>query len=179
MRPPIPNSYWIEPGRFAAGEYPGAATTEGAEAKLRTLLASGLDSFIDLTEEHEGLAPYARILDRLGKESGLATTHCRFSIRDVSVPRNSVRMGETLDAIDSALASDRNVYLHCWGGVGRTGTVVGCWFVRHGLAGEEALERLAELWRGVAKAHRKPNSPETREQAEYVLRWHEPPPSVR
>ena len=23
------------------------------------------------------------------------------------------------------------VYVHCWGGVGRTGTVVGCWLVRH------------------------------------------------
>ncbi len=26
------------------------------------------------------------------------------------------------------------VYVHCWGGVGRTGTVVGCWLLRHGYA---------------------------------------------
>ena len=31
------------------------------------------------------------------------------------------------------------MYLHCWGGVGRTGTVVGCWLVRHGRTGDEAL----------------------------------------
>ena len=31
-------------------------------------------------------------------------------------------MQEILDAVDRALAAGRNVYLHCWGGIGRTGT---------------------------------------------------------
>jgi len=35
-------------------------------------------------------------------------------------------MHEILDTIDAALSAKRIVYVHCWGGVGRTGTVIGC-----------------------------------------------------
>jgi protein-tyrosine phosphatase len=38
-----------------------------------------------------------------------------------------------LDTIDQALAEDRPVYVYCWGGHGRTGTVVGCYLRRHDL----------------------------------------------
>ncbi len=98
----------------------------------------------------------------------------RHPIVDVSVPRSPGEMAGILDAIDSALAQGRNVYLHCWGGVGRTGTVVGCWLVRHGRTGNEALAELGELWRGVEKSRYRPVSPETREQREYVRQWAEP-----
>lgn len=172
MHPPIPNSYWIKPRRLAAGEYPGARTTEAAKNKLRTLLTAGLDHFIDLTEENEGLAPYAQTLAHLSEDLGIPANHQRFAIRDGSVPPTAARMSKTLDTIDNALAAGSNVYLHCWGGVGRTGTTVGCWLVRHGMTGEEALAHIARLWRGVAKAHRLPHSPETPEQADYVRAWH-------
>ncbi|MBA3406233.1 MAG: dual specificity protein phosphatase family protein [Gemmatimonadaceae bacterium] len=35
--------------------------------------------------------------------------------------------------------SGHSIYVHCWGGVGRTGTVVGCYIVRHGRTGDDAL----------------------------------------
>ena len=173
MRPPISNSYWIEPGRFAAGEYPGAPTTGETEEKLRAFLAAGIDHFIDLTEAHEGLAPYAPTLARLSEELAVPANHQRLAIRDVSVPRTTAQMSATLDAIDAALSVGGNVYVHCWGGVGRTGTTVGCWLVRHGRSGEDALTHLAGLWRGVEKAYPSPRSPETRQQAHYVRDWRE------
>ncbi len=83
-------------------------------------------------------------------------------------------MVDILDTIDAALEEGRTVYVHCWGGVGRTGTVVGCWLVRHGRTGEEALAQVAEWWRGVEKVWRQPESPETPEQCEYVRNWTEP-----
>ena len=171
MLPPIPNSYWIEPGRFAAGEYPGAPTTRETAEKLRLLLAAGINHFIDLTERDEGLAPYAPTLARLSEELGVPTSHHRLAIRDVSVPETADQMSTTLDAIDDALSAGRHVYVHCWGGVGRTGTTVGCWLVRHGRSGEDALVHLAGLWQTVAKAQRRPRSPETLEQADYVRDW--------
>ena len=73
-------------------------------------------------------------------------------------------MTTILDALDSALAAGHTVYLHCHGGRGRTGTVVGCWLVRHGLTGEQALDRIADL-RGDDE------SPETDEQRAFVLNW--------
>ena len=97
-------------------------------------------------------------------------------IPDLSVPRDRRHMVAILDRIDAALAAGRKVYVHCWGGTGRTGTVIGCYLVRHGLTGEAALARVLELWRTMAKAPLKWRSPETEEQHDYVRRWREEPP---
>ena len=84
-----------------------------------------------------------------------------------------------LDAIDNALGAGRKIYLHCWGGIGRTGTAVGCWLVRHGLTGEAALARLNALYRTSAQSRYFPRSPETDAQVLFILDWKEtPPPSL-
>ena len=170
---PIPNSYWVVQGRFAAGEYPGAVDPRAATDKVRAVLDAGIDCFVDLTEQGE-LLPYRFIVDEEARRLGRSVEWVRHPIADVSVPRSPGEMAGILDVIDSALAQGRNVYVHCWGGVGRTGTVVGCWLVRHGRTGDEALAELGELWQGVEKIRRKPVSPETREQREYVRQWVEP-----
>ena len=53
--------------------------------------------------------------------------------------------------IERELAADRPVYVHCWGGVGRTGTVVGWWHVARGATAEEALARIAAARSGTRK----------------------------
>ena len=171
---PLPNSYWVDPGRFAAGEYPGAKSPDEAAARLRTLLQAGIDHFIDLTEPRDGLEPYAAIAQEEARRLGVNIAHERHPIADLSVPRSPDEMTAILDAIDDAVGAGRTVYLHCWGGVGRTGTVVGCWLVRHRRTGDEALRQLAEWWQGVQKVHRQPRSPETAEQFRYVREWAEP-----
>lgn len=168
-----PNAYWVIPGRFAAGEYPGAKSRRDAADKLRALMGAGIDYFIDLTEPHE-LAPYAWIAEEEAAQLGRSIEHDRRSIRDVQVPRNQHEMAAILDSIGAALDDGRTVYVHCWGGIGRTGTVVGCWLVRCGRTGEEALDQVADWWRGVEKAWRRPESPETPEQCDYVRNWTEP-----
>ena len=171
----LPNAYWVVPGRFAAGEYPGAKNREDAADKLRALLRAGVDHFVDLTEPHE-LVPYSEIAEEEATRLGRSVRHERRSIPDVSVPSSPSTMVGTLDTIDAALDEGKTVYVHCWGGVGRTGTVVGCWLVRHGMTGDEALAQVAEWWLGVEKAHRRPESPETPEQCAYVRDWAEPSP---
>jgi hypothetical protein len=54
---PHDNTYWVEPGRLLAGEYPGASNGDAASAKLRQYLDAGVDYFVDLTEDGE-LEPY-------------------------------------------------------------------------------------------------------------------------
>ena len=170
---PSSNSYWVIPGRFAAGEYPGALERGEATRQVKTLLNAGINYFIDLTRPGE-LDPYAGIAEEEARRLGSTVVHERHPIADASVP-SPEQMARTLDAIDAALGAGKTVYVHCWGGVGRTGTVVGCWLVRQGRTGDEALEQLAEWWQGVEKIYRRPISPETSEQHEYVRGWTEPP----
>ena len=167
---PLPNSYWVVPGRFAAGEYPSATDPGEAAARLRALLRAGIHHFIDLTGPGE-LPPYVEMANREAGRLGLSIEWERHPVADLSVPTSPQQMSGILNAIDAAMCDGRAVYLHCWGGVGRTGTVVGCWLVRRGRTGDEALARIAEWWQHVEKADRIPASPQTSEQRDYVRRW--------
>lgn len=170
------NTYWVVPGRFAAGEYPGALNRKEAAYKLRSLLEAGISRFIDLTEPYEGLEPYSEIAAEEASRLGTSVGHSRHSIVDLEVPHSPQDMVAILDAIDAALSEGETVYAHCWGGVGRTGTVVGCWLVRHGRTGDEALAQIAEWWKGMEKRYRTPRSPEMPRQREYVRNWREARP---
>ncbi len=170
---PLANSYWVVPGRFAAGEYPSATHPVDAAARVRALLRAGIDHFIDLTQPGE-LPPYAETARSEARPLGVCPRFERHPVTDLDVPSSPQRMAAILDAIDAAMSSGRSVYVHCWGGVGRTGTVVGCWLVRHGCTGDEALGQIAEWWKTVEKADRIPTSPQTPEQRDYVRRWAEP-----
>lgn len=79
-------------------------------------------------------------------------------------------MKHILDVIDHAMEENRPVYLHCRGGNGRTGTVAGCYLVRHDIvSGKEALEFLQGLRQGLVNADSP--SPETEEQRRMVRGW--------
>ena len=136
---PFKRSYWVVPGKLLAGCYPGGQTPESASAKARGLLAAGVTDIVNLMEEaesnHDGQT-FADYVPNLiahfpNRERPIqASSH---PIVDGSVPSTQL-MVEILDRIDSAIARGGIVYIHCWGGRGRTGTVVCCWLVRHGLA---------------------------------------------
>ena len=168
---PIPDSYWVSPD-FLAGEYPGSRQEAEAREKLQALLAAGIDFFVDLTEEVErnvSLKPYQKLLDEEAARLGKQVEYHRISIRDVEVPTPEV-MEKILDTIDAALSAGHKVYIHCWGGIGRTGTVVGCYMVRHGLTGEAAIRKIAELRKGTPDEWK--TAPQTRAQREMILNWH-------
>jgi hypothetical protein len=168
---PIPDSYWVEPAQFLAGEYPGGWYTELTRQRLNVLLDDNFNAFIDLTSEGEQL-PYDAILREQAVLYNTEVSYQRFAISDYGVPAPE-RMTAILDAIDAALAAQRKLYVHCWGGVGRTGTVVGCYLVRHGRSGVEALAQVMEWWQAVPKSTIHPLSPETERQRQFVRDWHE------
>lgn len=173
MTTPLPhdNCYWLAP-RLMAGEYPGAPTTGAALPRLRAILDAGVTFFLDLTEPGE-LAPYAPLLRTVARPGEPPAACVRIPIRDLGVPRSPEVMTAILDTIDGALAEGHTVYVHCWGGIGRTGTVAGCWLVRHGMSGADALAAVDRHMRTTAKADRVPRSPETDEQCAYVVGWKE------
>jgi protein-tyrosine phosphatase len=156
-------------GRLLAGEYPGAKSLAEARQKIASFLDAGVTLFLDLTEAGEyQLRPYAAIAAELAGERGLIVTHHRMPIVDVSVP-TPAQMERILVRIDQALAQGQTVYVHCYGGIGRTGTVIGCWLVRHGLSGRRALAGIKRWRRETPDGWRQ--SPETDEQWRMVMEW--------
>ena len=166
---PIPASYWVEQGCFLAGEYPGRPQEHLLRQRLIAFLRAGFDTFIDLTQQGER-EPYAPTLLEEGELYGLHVTHQRFSIGDFGLPEEQ-QMRVILDTIQNALIARRKVYVHCWAGVGRTGTTVGCYLVRNGMSGKKALAHLTEIYKTSEQSLYFEESPETRAQEKFVLNW--------
>jgi protein tyrosine phosphatase (PTP) superfamily phosphohydrolase (DUF442 family) len=157
-----------------AGAYPGSVDPEEAKAKMSALIHFGVRSIINLMEQDEvnsegvPFSPYDRIFLQIGKTLGLDLTFQRFPIKDMDIPTPQ-DMTRILNEIDASLSANRPVYVHCWGGKGRTGVVVGCYLVRQGLSGHEALEKIKDLRRYEAQGNLA--SPQTTSQREMVVSW--------
>ncbi len=164
---PLPDSYWAEESRLLAGPLPAGADRDAQRGAVRALLDAGIRTVIDLRTPVE--PPSIRsLLEKLARESEDAAW-LGFPILDGGAPSVG-QMQTILDVIDASLARKRAVYVHCQGGRGRTGTVVACWWIRHGRYEPEAA--LAELMRRRAG---EPNgerpSPETGAQIRLVQSW--------
>ena len=171
---PIPNAYAVPGGVLYAGEYPGTASADSSRVKLTAMLDAGVTAFVDLTGPEDRMTLYLELLQTLATERGVRVTHERLTIPDEDVC-SAEQMHLILDAIERRLAEGAVTYLHCWGGVGRTGTVVGCWLVRRGLDGASALREVGALFRSMSpektRRHRESGSPQTPAQRRMVESW--------
>lgn len=163
---PVSRSYWIVEGRLAAGAYPDPRP---GNDRIGPLLDAGFDLFINLTEDHPGGGD--RHLSRYdGRASERAAVVRRFPVADMGIPTEA-HMERILDGIDKGLEDGRQVYVHCWGGLGRTGVVVGCWLIRHGHAGPETVETVLLNLRAGDREAGGDASPQTPAQFRMMRGW--------
>jgi protein tyrosine phosphatase len=172
---PFNRCYWVVPGRLLAGCYPGDKHAIGAEMKLTGLIHSGIRHVISLMEsderDHSGqsFSSYEDQMESLAKKMKFTVTFDQVPIKDLSIPTER-QMIRILNQIDICIKYGHPVYVHCWGGRGRTGTIVGCYLARHGMAsGEDVLVRIAELRRDTVDVDQ--HSPETKDQIKMVMDW--------
>lgn len=168
---PFPNSYWATP-LLVACEYPWTPTRANRSQKIDLLLRAGVRTFIDLTESGE-LSPYAPHLAAHVAHLGIDLAdveYYSFPIPDRCLPRSVGYVRQILDVLKDNADRGRITAVHCRGGIGRTGLVVGCWLVESGAVedGAEALRFIAEEWKSVEKYRRFPQSPETGGQCDFV-----------
>jgi hypothetical protein len=160
---PFDRAYWVLPGQLLAGYVPVKPDP------------AGIRTFVNLMHDDEQnyagqvIPGYEQALAEEAAALGVVATAHRLPIVDLDVPTEA-HMQRVLDVLDAALVASRPAYVHCWGGRGRTGTVVGCFLARHGYAsGQRALDFVQHLRRTDAKSDTR--SPETPAQCQFVREW--------
>jgi len=151
---PKPNSMlsgfsWIEEGKVAGMRRPGSL--HPLDQDLRDLKEAGVGAVVSLTD----IALESEIL----KTEDLA--YLRIPVPDFQPPTIS-DVRQAVAFIDSCLAEDRPVVIHCTAGLGRTGTMLACWLVSQGTSPGSAIFKVRSS---------RPGSIETPEQEQRVFEF--------
>jgi hypothetical protein len=160
---PIRNSYKVDE-RIYAGEYPATSNAVLGRREAARFTKFGITHFIDLTEAGE-LSPYSQWLPE-------NCSHIRFAIKDCDTPTSMESVTEMLNNIINTIKRDNNakIYIHCRGGIGRTGTVVGCYYallLKDFTAAINLLERqFAQCPKSTFR-----RTPETLKQRQFIMRY--------
>ena len=176
---PLPNTFWIEPGRLLAGEYPGAPSHEETVERLQALTEAGVTFFLNLTQADE-LPEYDYVLSQLRRDLApagqkrLPLVHLNIPLEDHGVPESADTMQEILEQLDRALCDGHLVYVHCRAGIGRTNLVIGCWMRWQGMPGAAAIKTLNRLWKANARSATWKRVPEFNQEL-YVMHWSDAP----
>lgn len=134
---PFPQSYWVIPSRFCAGHYPGSSDSKEAEAKVKGLLDHGINQIINLVPRDEFNSsgkPFNSYYQAMNEEVLRRDLEVKIYEPnqiwwDGSAP-NQESMVYILYVIETALSEGKKVYLHCYGGHGRTSTVVAAYLMK-------------------------------------------------
>lgn len=148
---PVPDRFhWIVPGALAGMSLPGRAALLSDD--LEKVKRAGVRAIATLTElplEQRDLAA-----------AGLAARH--FPIEDFDVP--TIAQAEDFCRwVDARVAAKEPVAVHCFAGLGRTGTMIACWLVREpGATAADVIARIRRI---------EPGFVQTAEQEAFVAVW--------
>ena len=189
-RGPTPWSNWVIKGRLLAGAFPASTDDTETDLILTKLLELGVDTFVCLQAEFsmatpeaiwrsgQALRPYVKDAQRLLVQAR-ATNNSRITQTRLDLVHLPIMDGGiTSDIALSKLADDccqrilngERMYVHCWGGHGRTGTLIAVMLARlYCISTEEAL-LYTQLLHDVRKYPQNVRSPQTQVQVEQVKR---------
>lgn len=192
---PTPESNWVIPGKVLVGAYPASSDDVETYELLMSIMKLNITTFVCLQQEYRAnvtedmwrrgnsLRPYfedvkvfARnkeylrsnnLFSDIPDEEGFKFVH--FPIRDCSISDDTGVLRLCKDLVN-ALSRGEIMYIHCWGGHGRTGTVV-CIMLHlmYGLSAEEAMER-CQFVHDLRQCPVVVGSPQTQTQRDQVTR---------
>lgn len=149
------------PGKHGSSKS-GPRWERDLDADLRRLIDHhGMDVLVCLLENHE-LARYM-IHNLIPTAEVLGIKVLRLPIPDGGVLPRPGPVAELIAAIREQTDQGKRVVVHCAGGLGRTGTIAGCYLVEFGMSADEAIETLHRV--------RGRNCPETRGQEEFIAMY--------
>ena len=173
MSHPFEKTWWIDGGKILGGRYPGDRSIEVQKQCLNALLDHGITRFVNLQQVDdrghggEPFRDYMPLVEPIARSRSISVGFARFPIRDVSIPDLPTALA-AINHLDDLIHAGQTPYVHCFGGNGRTGTIIGCWLVRHGRTPEQAFE---EMQRGRIGRGFTYEAPETSQQRAFVRAW--------
>ena len=167
MYKPIEYSYQVSKNVFA-GEHPlFDIYKRSAKGNIPALLKFGITIFLDLTQSYE-IPEYTSFLPS-------DVQRISFPIRNCDVPSSIESVIGLFRRLEQLLheQSHAKLYIHCHGGVGRTGAIVACYYIyfEH-LSFDEALDKMRRQYTQSPRS-KFMNAPETKRQIEFVRRFAE------
>lgn len=139
------NFSWIDKPLLAGSARPRALD------EFQWLRKQGVQLVVTLTED-----PPARTFIN---EAGLFALHV--PIEDMHAP-SQPQIDTCLSALRKARQQNMGAVIHCTAGLGRTGTLLACWFVLEGMNAKDAVARIRRL---------RPGSIETDEQVDAIAEY--------
>jgi len=192
---PIDESNWVVPGKLIAGAFPGHVSDAETDSSIIKILNSGVTKFVCMQEEYNiavkeedwrksfhgkttVVRPYFADVQRIMENKFIHPTlsteaisvtfeHC--PIKDCGIIADDIVFSLAKDLVKE-IHDGEVIYLHCWGGHGRTGVMV-CLMLHlmYGLTANEALQR-CQFLHDIRKLPIIVSSPQTFAQKEQVRR---------
>jgi protein-tyrosine phosphatase len=87
------------------------------------------------------IVSFSKISPKLmNKIQALGMRHYEIPIEDYGTPEY-FQINRFLDLVEKELNEGKNILMHCYSGIGRTGTMFALYLVHHGLEWQKAVER--------------------------------------
>ena len=149
----------IAPGRLGLSADRQVLHARNVDADYRALAAQSVDLVVCLQETHEG----AYVAEGARSSCAVKVERIALPIVDSGTPWIRRPLARLIGTISAQLDGGRSVVIHCAGGLGRSGVVVGCWLRAQGVGTECAFALLHE--------RRGPRCPENDAQRAYSRSW--------
>lgn len=133
--------YWVPgPWRGRLGIVPRPRGGDWLQDEVKSWQDAGLDLVVSLLTSDEAAELGLQQEETFARRTGVE--HRTFPIADYGVPSSRAEFAKFLDGLAKALASGKNVGVHCRQGIGRSSLAVAALLVSAGEQPEEAFRRI-------------------------------------
>ncbi|CAF3424189.1 unnamed protein product [Rotaria sp. Silwood1] len=141
-RGPTNYSHWVIPKLLLASAYPGEKDPNAHKLLVRKIIDAGVQVVVNIMEieELKTFTPYKDLMLQFAKEVNREIEFISFPIRDQSVHQDDQHVLDFCLGLGDRIKRGQVILVHCWGGHGRTGTIISIMIgILFNLNSEEAI----------------------------------------